>query len=138
MSLQVRGMRELIDHFEKQANVKVSKTALKKAGEHVLEVERQVASSTHNKWSRGNVGVENLRKFPIRSYQGCAFIDIGIKGAKTDWDKIRGLYFNHYGFHHNKSGQYIAGSRWMDKAYEDSVEKAQKILSEEMLKELDL
>lgn len=138
MSLQVKGLQEMIDHFEKQTKVKVSKTALKKAGDYVLDVEKNVAGSKHDKWSRGKVGVNNLRKFPIRNYKGSAFIDVGIKGGKSDWGAIRGLYYNHYGFFHNKTGKYIAGSRWMDTAYDKAEQQALNILSEEMLKELDL
>lgn len=139
MSLQVKGLQQLIDDFERQQKVKVSKDALKKAGDYVLEVEKKIVNQTHRKWARPK-GIDNLRKFPIRSYQKSAYIDIGLKGknAKTDWDAVKGLYFNHYGFFHNKSGKYIAGSRWMDKAYDQSEEKALKILSDEMLKEIGL
>lgn len=145
MSLKIKGLQELIDDFEKQTKVKVSKNALKKAGDYVLEVEKKTAGSEHDTWARP-MGVNHLKKFPVRSYRGSAFIDIGIKGKKqknagdrkTEWDAVRGLYYNHYGFFHNRTGKYVAGSRWMDKAFESSEETAFKILSEEMLKELKL
>ena len=145
MSLQIKGLQELIDDFEHQTKVKVSKNALKKAGEYVLGVEKDVVGGRHDKWARP-MGINNLKKFPIRSYRGSAFIDIGIKGKKTkdadkrktEWSAVRGLFYNHYGFFHNKSGQYIAGSRWMDVAYEKSEEQAFKILSNEMLKEIGI
>lgn len=138
-------MQELIDLFEQQTKVKTSKKALKTAGEEVLRIEKQVAGGRHSKWARP-AGVNNLKKFPIRSYRGSAFIDIGIKGKQSknsntradEWGKVRGLYYNHYGFFHNRTGKYIAGSRWMDTAFDKSEEKAFKILSEEMLKELNL
>lgn len=145
MSLQIKGLQELIDDFEQQNKVKVSKKALKKAGEYVLGVEKDVVKDRHRTWARPE-GINNLKKFPIRSYQGSAFIDIGIKGKKTknaekrktEWDAVRGLYYNHYGFFHNKTGKYVAGSRWMDTAYEKSEEQAFKILSNEMLKEIGI
>lgn len=138
-------MQQLIDDFEQQTKVKVSKNALKKAGEYVLGVEKQVAGGRHNKWARP-AGVNNLKKFPIRSYRGSAFIEIGIKGKKTkdaekrktEWDAVRGLYYNHYGFFHNRTGKYVAGSRWMDTAFDKSEEQAYKILSNEMLKEIGI
>ena len=61
-------------------------------------------------------------------------------------------YFNHYGFYHNawrkdgtaknrKSGKfsprYIAGSRWMDEAFDKSKDKAYRIMEEELLKEFN-
>lgn len=145
MSLQVKGLQQLIDDFEQQNKVKVSKKALKTAGEYVLNVEKEVAGNRHSKWARPQ-GINNLKKFPIRSYRGSAFIDIGIKGKKTkdadkrktEWDAVRGLYYNHYGFFHNKTGKYVAGSRWMDTAYDKSEEQAFKILSNEMLKEIGI
>ena len=145
MSLQIKGLQELIDDFDNQTKYKVSKNALKKAGEYVLGVEKDVVGGRHDKWARP-MGINNLKKFPIRSYRGSAFIDIGIKGKKTkdaekrktEWSAVRGLFYNHYGFFHNKSGQYIAGSRWMDVAYEKSEEQAFKILSNEMLKEIGI
>lgn len=138
-------MQQLIDDFEHQTKVKVSKDALKKAGEYVLGVEKKVVGQEHRRWARPE-GINNLKKFPIRSYQGSAFIDIGIKGKKTkdatkrktEWDAVRGLYYNHYGFYHNKTGQYVAGSRWMDTAFDKSEKQAFKILSDEMLKEIGI
>lgn len=138
-------MQQLIDLFEHQTKVKVSKKALKSAGEYVLEVERDVAENRHSKFARPE-GAKHLKKFPIRTYRGSAFIDIGIKGKqsknadtrKTEWDMVRGLYFNHYGFFHNRTGKYIAGSRWMDTAFDKSEKRAFEILSQEMLKELEL
>lgn len=145
MSLQIKGLQDLIDDFEQQTKVKVSKNALKKAGEYVLGVEKNVVDKYHSDWARP-MGINHLKKFPIRSYRGSAFIDIGIKGKKqknadkrkTEWDAVRGLYYNHYGFFHNRTGNYVAGSRWMDKAFEQSEDEAYKILSNEMLKEIGI
>lgn len=62
------------------------------------------------------------------------------------------VYFNHYGFYHNGwskngtaknrkkngvRGKYIAGSRWMDKAFDESKEQAYAILTEGLLEEFD-
>lgn len=158
MSVDVKGVQELIDYFDKIGNKSVPKKALKKAGEHVRKVEVEVAKSRHREYSRNNAesGVNHLKSFPPRIRKGKGYIDIGLKdkGKKSNWDSIRGLYFNHYGFYHNgwhkegtaenrikkgqKKGKYIAGSRWMDTAYEKSSERAYELLEEGLLEGLDL
>ena len=156
MSVEVKGIQELIDYFDKIGNKSVPKKALKKAGNHVREVEKRVAKSRHDKYSRrnGESGVNHLKSFPPRIRKNKGFIDIGLKDTKAPWDSIKGLYFNHYGFYHNgwhkdgtaensikngvKKGKYIAGSRWMDSAYEESREKAYELLEEGLLEGLDL
>ena len=156
MSVDVKGIQELIDYFDKIGNKSVPKKALKKAGNHVREVEKRVAKSRHDKYSRrnGESGVNHLKSFPPRIRKNKGFIDIGLKDTKAPWDSIKGLYFNHYGFYHNgwhkdgtaenrikngtKKGKYIAGSRWMDSAYEESREKAYELLEEGLLEGLDL
>lgn len=156
MSVDIKGIQELIDHFDKIGNKGVPKKALRKAGEHVRKVEKEVAESTHRKYSRKNSesGANHLKKFPPRMSKGKGFIDIGLREkGKSNWENIRGLYFNHYGFYHNgwqkegtaenrqkhgKKGKYIAGSRWMDNAYEKSADKAYELLEEGLLEGLDL
>lgn len=156
MSVDVKGIQELIDYFDKIGNKSVPKKALKKAGNHVREVEKRVAKSRHYEYSRrnGESGVNHLKSFPPRIRKNKGFIDIGLKDTKAPWDSIKGLYFNHYGFYHNgwhkdgtaenrikngvKKGKYIAGSRWMDSAYEESREKAYELLEEGLLEGLDL
>ena len=137
MNLQVKGIQELVDYFDKQSKLKIGKKALKKAGLHVLKVERKVARRRHYRYSN-KVGYKELKNFPLRNKNGNVLVDIGIKGKKVDWQKIKGIYYNHYGFWHNKTGQYVAGSRWMDTAYVESVEGAYKIIAHELTKELDV
>lgn len=141
LSLQVKGMQELIDYFDRQAKIKVSKNALKQAGVFVQEEEVRVAEERHRKYARP-MGSKHIKKFPIRNYHGSAFIDIGIKlkkgsGDVDEWSAIRGLYFNHYGFWHNRTGNYIVGSGWMDTAFDNSKEGAYEILERAMWGEIN-
>lgn len=157
MSVDIKGVQELIDYFDKIGNKSVPKKALKKAGEHVRKVEIEVAKSKHWEYSRknGSSGANHLKSFPPRVRKGKGYVDIGLKEkGGTNWDNVRGLYFNHYGFYHNgwhkegtaenrikngqKKGKYIAGSRWMDSAYDKSSKKAYELLEEGLLEGLDL
>lgn len=151
MSLQVKGMQDLIDYFDKIQNTRAPKKALRKAGDHVLDVEKKVATREHRTYATGQ-GAQELKRSAIRSYKKQDFVDIGIKNKDVDWQKAKGLYFNHYGFYHNGwskkgtaknrkkngvRGKYIAGSRWMDKAFDESKEQAYAILTEGLLEELN-
>ena len=156
MTVQVKGMQELIDYFDKIGNKKVPKKALRKAGDYVLKVEKDVAQQKHHKYSRNNAnsGKNHLKKFPPRIRKNQGFVDIGLKEkGSTEWDNIKGLYFNHYGFYHNgwhkegtrknrlkegkPIGKYIAGTRWMDVAYDKSEKKALELLEEGLMEGLD-
>lgn len=157
MTVTVKGVQELIDYFDKIGNKTVPKKALKKAGEHVRKVEVETARQKHYEYSRknGQSGINHLKSFPPRIKKGRGYVDIGLKekGGSSSWNNIRGLYFNHYGFYHNgwhkegtaknrikngKKGKYIAGSRWMDTAYEKSSNRAYELLEEGLLEGLDL
>ena len=156
--LKVVGMQELVDKLDKMsvAGQKISTKTLNKAGNIVKKAEIQRAKK-HNKYSQ-NVGWKEIKKFSVkRNKNGARVVDIGIKGSvtksqkrkdleaqkrgdsrPTQWDRIRGLYFNNYGFYHNITGEYIAGSDWFGKAYEDSADEAYGVIRQELLKELDL
>ena len=159
MAVEVKGMQELVDTLDKMLKVgdKTSKQALQKAGDYVKEKEVAVAKRTHNKYSE-NVGWQELKRYPVKmGRKGGKFVNIGIRASvsgkqkkkemadakagikrATHWDKIKGLWFAHYGFYHNRTGNYIAGSNWMDTAYDDSVEGAYKIIRENIEKDLGL
>ena len=162
MALEVKGMQELVDTLDNMLKVgdKTSKEALQKAGDYVKDKEVAVAKRVHgkqnNKGYSQDVGWKELKRYPVKmSRKGNKFVDIGIRasvsgtqkkkeladakaGVKraTHWDKIKGLWFNHYGFFHNRTGNYVAGSNWMDSAYEDSVEGAYSIIRENIEKDL--
>lgn len=156
MTVQVKGMQELIDYFDKIGDKKTPKKALRKASEHVLKVEKEVAQQKHNKYSRNNAdsGRNHLKKFPPRIRKNQGFVDVGLKEkGSTEWENIKGLYFNHYGFYHNgwhkqgtrknrlkkgkPIGKYIAGTRWMDVAYDKAEKKAFELLEEGLMEGLD-
>lgn len=140
------------------APIKVGKSALTKAGEIVKEKEKEVAKNIHNKYTQ-QVGWKELKRYPIRkTRRGYLFVDIGIKASKlsktqqkkdaknqkdgkhrpTYWDKVRGLYYNHYGFIHNRTGKFVAGTDWMNTAFEESEKQATETIKKEIIKELGL
>ena len=159
MSVNIQGLQELTDTLDRMAKVgdKHGATALRKAGDYVKKIEVKVVKDTHDKWSE-KIGYKELKRYPVKvGKKGGKFINIGIRAQQTPsqkkkdnqakasgvyrpthWDKIKGLWYNNYGFFHNKSGAYIAGTDWISKAYDDSVEGAYKIIKEEIEEGLGL
>lgn len=159
MSVEVKGMQELIDALDKMEKVgdKTVNKALREAGDYVKDVEVKVAKSKHKKYS-DDVGWKELKRYPIKmGKKGGKFVNIGIRASvsgnqkkkeiadakagvhrATHWDRIKGLFFNNYGFFHNRTGEYIAGSNWIGEAYENSIEEAYSKIREEIEKGLDL
>lgn len=145
MAVEVKGMQELIDSLEKMEKVgdKTVNKALKDAGEIVKKEEVKVAQEKHRKYSE-DMGWKEIKRYPVKlGKKGGKFINIGIRASvsgkqklketkdaesgvhrATHWDRIKGLWYNNYGFFHNKSGRYIAGSDWISKAYDNSIEEA--------------
>ena len=159
MGVEVKGMQELIDDLDKILKVgdKTANNALRKAGDYVKKEEVQVAKQVHDKYSE-NVGWKELKRYPIKTgKRGGKFVNIGIRASvsgkqkkkesedakagvyrATHWDKIKGLWFNNYGFFHNRTGRYVAGSNWIEKAYDNSVEGAYEIVRKEIEEGLNL
>lgn len=140
VEVEFKGMQELIDKLQRIQDTprRIGNKVLKEAAEEVKEVEMDVAYNTHRKYSE-DVGYKEIKKYGIRTYRsGSKYIDIGLKGTGADWQKIKGLYFNNYGFYHNKTGRFIAGSNWIEKAYEQSREKAYKIIKDGLIREMKL
>lgn len=158
MSVKVKGLREVNDYFDKISKVgeEPVKRALNKAGEEVRRIEIDVAQRTHCKYSE-KIGYNELKKYPIRiGKMGSKYVSVGIRAkaptgkqkakeqkAKangvaraTYWDRVKGLWYNNYGFYHNRTGKYITGSNWIDNAYEESVDKAFETIKDELMKGL--
>lgn len=148
--VEIEGMQELIDKLKKLDKVgnKVCNKALKTAGEEVRKVQENVAKRTHNKYSE-KVGYQELKVHGIKNRKsGGKAVDIGlrVKGGtektgtgkrSSQWDRAKGLWFNNYGFYHNLTGKYITGSDWMGTAYEESSDKAYKIIKDNLIQGLE-
>ncbi|MEG0908770.1 MAG: hypothetical protein RSH78_00205 [Bacilli bacterium] len=140
VDFEVKGMQELIDKLQHIQDTprRIGNKVLNDAAKVVKEVETNVAYNAHRPYSE-DVGHKEIKKFGIRTYRsGAKYVDIGLRGSGADWSKIKGLYFNNYGFYHNKSGRYIAGSNWIEQAYEQSREDAYKIIKDGLIREMRL
>lgn len=135
---------------------KVCQKALKVAGEEVRKIEVQTAIEKHNKYSE-KIGYKEIKVLPMYGPRNKKICPIGIrvrftpkqatKQAKlkasgkyraTYWDKVKGLWYNNYGFYHNKTHNYVAGTDWIGVAFDKSQDKAYEIIQEELGKGLKL
>lgn len=150
--LNTKGMQELLKRLEKMRDVSDEQLdkALEVGAKVVKAKEVELAQKIHYPYSE-DVGWKEIKTYkPKRRRNNARIIQTGIRGKQDKrkkewdsprskhWDKIRGLWFNNYGFYHNKSGKYIAGSNWIGKAYEDSKDEAYAKMRKVILKELDL
>lgn len=130
--------------------------ALRAGAKVVKRKEVAVVKREHSKYSQ-NVGYKEIKSFPIRKRKSGSSVDIGIKGRVTKarrrkdqaniangvkrptyWDRVKGIYFNNYGFYHNRTGQYIAGSNWLNKAYKESSDEAYLEVKKVVLEKMEL
>lgn len=159
MAVEVKGMQDLIDTLDRMLEVgdKTAKRALREAGDYVKKEEVAVAKQTHRRYSE-DMGWKELKRYPVKTgKKGGKFVNIGIRASvsgkqkkkenedkkagvhrATHWDKIKGLWYNNYGFHHNRTGRYVAGTNWIGKAYDNSASGAYRIIKEEIEKDLGL
>lgn len=155
-SVSTKGVDELLKKLEKMQNApeKVGEKALKAGAEIVKKTEINTVKKLHKKYSE-NIGWQEIKTFDIkRRRNGAKIIQTGIRGTQTKrraankkpgkqkrsthWDKIRGLWFNNFGFYNVKTGKYVAGSNWIQKSYDDSKDKAYGKIKEVVLREMDL
>lgn len=151
-SLKAKGIDELIKKLEnmQKAPDKVVDKALKAAAEIVKETEIATVKKLHNKYSE-DIGYKEIKTFSVkRTKTGAKIIQTGIRGSQNKkrraakgrrsdhWSRIRGLWFNNFGFYNEKTGKYVAGSNWIGKSFEDCKDKAYEKMKEVVLRELDL
>lgn len=161
--LHTKGMKALLDKLEKMSDLSEEQMdeALKEGAKVVKKTEVDLVKKLHNEYSE-DVGWKEIQTYKIKKRRnGARIIQTGIrakvskgkapsknsgkapksgysKPRNTHWNRVRGLWFNNYGFYHNRTGKYVAGSNWIGKAYENSKEEAYKRIRKKVLKELDL
>lgn len=102
MSISISGVDNLLKRLNKLSNIETK--------EAVIEVAKDMQKAIQYKASTFSDNAEEIKAFDPRTYaNGSSYIDIGLKSSDSDWSKIKGLYFQNYGFDNhgwNFSGQY--------------------------------
>ena len=131
----IEGFDELLNDLERLGDVgkKVGKKAVQNASKIVLEQMKKDAPRSGD----NDHGSESLKVTNIKTYKtGTVVSKTGIDSS--NWEDAKGLYFNHYGFEHWKSGKLIdVHIGWMDNSFNKVKEEAYKSIEKEVLSEID-
>ena len=128
----MKGFDELESKLDALGKVgdKVEKTATKEGAKVVLDHFKNNAPADSGK-SRKALKVTSTKKFKSGTWSR-----VGINAS--NWEKCKGLYFQHYGYTHWKSGKQVnTNVGWMTKEFSKVEDKARNVIIREAQKELD-
>lgn len=130
----IDGMQELIDKLDKLGAVKnkVAGRALK-AGADIVNARQQNIAPFKTGGGLGQISTSRVKTSGTKS----KYIQVGLIYG-FDWEKGRGVYFQHYGFHNKRQNRYYPPKLWMDKAFEQTQEEAGQAMLNIIKKELEL
>lgn len=137
MKINISGIDELYSKLRTiDEKGVISSEILVKNGEKLAKLisEDAPVSTVHDKHGRDCIGKElkiNGKTLKV--------VDVGLKkgmaNAGDTWNIWKGLYFNHYGWKHNRSGKKITTNLlWFDKSVKKHRRKILNGITEELLK----
>lgn len=118
MAIEIKGIDNLLKRLNKLSNIETK--------EAVIEVAKDMQEAIQNKASTFSQNADEIKAFEPRTYgNGNTYVDIGLKSGDSDWGKIKGLYFQNYGFNDygwNFKGQYHITNHlmWFDEAVQSA------------------
>lgn len=136
MAIEFSGFDDLIDDLNNLGNIgnKIGKQAVEEGAKMVLEQQKKDAPrSNDNDHGADKLDIAEIKKY---SKTGTVVARIGI--SKDNWEFTKGLYFNHYGFEHYKSGEMVdVHIGWMNDSFKKCKDKASKVMIDIASKEID-
>ena len=136
MSVEFSGFDELINDLNNLGSIgnKIGKQAVEEGAKIVLEQQKKDAPRSND----DDHGADKLNITEIKKYtkSGTVVGKVGI--SSENWEYTKGLYFNHYGFEHYKSGKMVDVSiGWMNDSFKKCKEKASEKIIDIASKEID-
>ena len=125
MGLEVKGLDELLrslDNLTKIERNNISKTAVKKASEVMLEELKEEAPKAKKDSKNSYLHLKNT----LTSKDGGVQAKMGIDGS--NFSQCRGLLFHYFGFRSHPPDD------WVDRAFDRSKDKATEVVKEELAK----
>lgn len=136
MSLELSGFDELISDLNNLGAIgnKIGRKAVEEGAKIVLEQQKKDAPRSDD----NDHGADKLDITEIKKYAKSGTV-VGRVGISSDnWEFTKGLYFNHYGFEHYKSGKMVdVHVGWMNDSFKKCKDKAAKIMIDIASKEID-
>lgn len=136
MSVELSGFDELISDLNNLGTIgnKIGRKAVEEGAKIVLEQQKKDAPRSDD----NDHGADKLDITEIKKYAKSGTV-IGRVGISSDnWEFTKGLYFNHYGFEHYKSGKMVdVHVGWMNDSFKKCKDKAAKVMIDIASKEID-
>ena len=136
MSVELSGFDELISDLNNLGAIgnKIGRKAVEEGAKIVLEQQKKDAPRSDD----NDHGADKLDITEIKKYAKSGTV-VGRVGISSDnWEFTKGLYFNHYGFEHYKSGKMVdVHVGWMNDSFKKCKDKAAKIMIDIASKEID-
>ncbi|OSA88812.1 hypothetical protein [Clostridium sp. ZS2] len=133
MSLQIKGINNLLKKIDNLSKIESEKI--------VIEVAQDMAKAIQEKASVFSENANEIKAFKPRKVGNSTFIDVGLKSSESDWDKIKSLYFQNYGFYnygwHFKGQLYIDNHKmWFDETVKSKENECKNKLKQELKKQI--
>lgn len=136
MAIELSGFDELVSDLNNLGSIgnKIGKKAIEEGAKIVLEQQKKDAPrSSDNDHGADKLDIAEIKKY---SKSGTVVGRIGI--TKENWESVKGLYFQHYGFEHYRSGEMIdIHLGWMNDSFKNCKEKASEVIIDIASKEID-
>lgn len=136
MAIELNGFDELISDLNNLGSIgnKIGKQAIEEGAKIVLEQQKKDAPRSGD----DDHGADKLDITEIKRYAKSGTIIGRVGISKENWESVKGLYFQHYGFEHYKSGKIVdIHIGWMNDSFKKCKEKASEVIIDIASKEID-
>lgn len=129
MSINIKGINNLINKINKLSNIESEKI--------VIETAKDMAEAIKDKASTFSENADEVKAFEPRKVGNSTYIDVGLKSSESDWDKIKALYYNNYGYHPRGGATYVdSHKQWFDETVQEKEKEVKKKLKQELKKQV--
>ncbi|NFO41105.1 hypothetical protein FDB42_13575 [Clostridium botulinum] len=129
MSIQIKGINNLINRIGKLSNIETEKA--------VISVAKDIEKAVKEKASTFSNNADEIKAFEPKKFGNSTYIDVGLKSSESDWDKIKGMYFNNYGYHPRGGTTYIDNHiMWFDETVQSKEDEIKAKLKNELKKQV--
>lgn len=91
MSVEIKGIDNLIKKLSKLSTLETKEAVQEVAKDMSIAIKAACPVDTSE-------GKDEVGLIETRDYNNSTYIDVGLSSRKSDWEKIRGAYFNNYGW----------------------------------------
>ncbi|NFT93936.1 hypothetical protein FDF86_16535 [Clostridium botulinum] len=129
MSIQIKGINNLINRIGKLSNIESEKV--------VVETAKDMEKAIKEKANTFSENADEIKAFEPKKFGNSTYIDVGLKSSESDWDKIKGMYFNNYSYH-PRGGATLVDSHimWFDETVMTKEDEIKAKLKNELKKQV--